>query len=56
MKSNFLVFPLVLFCVLFVSSCKKEATPTEDLMEMEMISFNIALLLHLLFFLLLQLQ
>ncbi len=36
MKSNFLVFPLVLFCVLFVSSCKKEVTPTEDLMEMEM--------------------
>jgi hypothetical protein len=36
MKSNSSIFSLFLLFTLFVFSCKKEATPTEDPMEMEM--------------------
>lgn len=40
MKTFFLKYPLFIAFLLLTASCKKEATPTEDLMEMEMTGAN----------------
>jgi Electron transfer DM13 len=40
MKTFFLKYPILLGFLLLAASCKKEATPTEELMEMEMTGAN----------------